>query len=284
MNKKLLVTNGCSWVYGDKLENPSTDNFAVTLGRNTQFEKVQNLAIKKGSNRRIARVTIHWLLEHQDEWDDMFVLIGWTGAVDRPEFFSPFQKKWIPINNWNIKEDRHLKNKQQEQDRDMARAYYELHWSELGSFQDYFNNVILLQNFLKSNNIDYYFFRSFAFEDPYRQKHYGYSGLLQSGLNALKGKFGIPGNPKKADYSDEEIWSKYVMAGWFPNNWKKAIDLELFPSFVDYDKTFQYHIQENVRDDGRTFREHYPVHPNKDEHDIWAKQIQKEIEALNGKD
>ena len=101
---------------------------------------------------------------------------------------------------------------------------------------------------------------------------------ISSGLNALKG------NPKKADYSDEEIWTKYVTAGWFPTNWKKAIDLELFPSFVNYDRTFQYHIQDNVRDDGRTFREHYPVHPNKDEHDIWAKQIQKEIEALNGKD
>ena len=39
-------------------------------------------------------------------------------------------------------------------------------------------------------------------------------------------------------------------------------------------------IQNNVREDGRTFREHYPVHPNKDEHDMWAKQIQKEIEVL----
>ena len=144
----------------------------------------------------------------------------------------------------------------------------------------YFNNVILLQNFLKSNNIDYYFFRSFAFEDPYTHQHYGYSGLLQSGLEVLKGKLGIPTNPKKSDYSDEEVWKHWVKAGWIPKGWEDAIDLELFPSFVDYDRTFQYHIQDNVRDDGRTFREHYPVHPNKDEHGIWAKQIQKEIEAL----
>ena len=87
-------------------------------------------------------------------------------------------------------------------------------------------------------------------------------------------------NPKKSDYSDEEVWKHWVKAGWIPKGWEDAIDLELFPSFVDYDRTFQYHIQDNVRDDGRTFREHYPVHPNKDEHDIWAKQIQKEIEAL----
>ena len=280
MDKKLLVTNGCSWVYGDRLKNPKMDNFTTTLAKNCKFKEIQNLSIKKGSNRRISRVTIHWLLEHKDDWDDMFVLVGWTGAVDRPEFFSHMQHKWIPINNWNIKEDYHLQTDAQRQDRDMAKAYYELHWSELGSFQDYFNNVILLQNFLKSNNIDYYFFRSFAFEDPYNKSHYGYNRLLESGLNALKGKLGIPVNPKKAEYSDEEVWKAYIDSGWFPRNWEDAIDLELFPSFVNYDRTFQYHIQNNVREDGRTFREHYPVHPNKDEHDMWAKQIQKEIEVL----
>ena len=60
------------------------------------------------------------------------------------------------------------------------------------------------------------------------------------------------------------------------------IDLELFPSFVNYNRTFQYHIQDNKRSDGRTFREVYPTHPNEDEHKIWAKQIQKEIEEING--
>ena len=284
MDKKLLVTNGCSWVYGDKLKNPKMDNFATTLAKNCKFKEIQNLSMKKGSNARISRVTIHWLLEHQSEWDDMFVLVGWTGAVDRPEFFSPFQTKWVAVNNWSIKADHYCKTTEERRESNMAKAYYEQHWSELGSFQDYFNNVILLQNFLKSNNIDYYFFRSFAFEDPYTHQHYGYSGLLQSGLEVLKGKLGIPTNPKKSDYSDEEVWKHWVKSGWLPKGWKDAIDLELFPSFVDYDRTFQYHIQDNVRDDGKTFREHYPVHPNKDEHDIWAKQIQKEIEEINGKD
>ena len=158
----------------------------------------------------------------------------------------------------------------------MAKKYYELHWSELGSFQNYFNNVILLQNFLKSNNIDYYFFRSFAFEDPYTKKHYGYNRVIQYGLDTLKGKFGL-GNKKKNEYSDEEIWNRYVDAGWMPKHWKYAIDLELFPSFVDFNRTFHYHIHNNIREDGKTFREHYPTHPNKKEHDMWAKQIQREI-------
>jgi hypothetical protein len=280
MNKKLLVTNGCSWVYGDKLKNPKQDNFVTTLGKNAKFKQIQNLAIKKGSNRRISRTTIHWLLEHQSEWDDMFVLIGWTGAVDRPEFFSPFQNKWIPINNWNIKGDEHIKTDEERQDRDMAEKYYAYHWSELSSFQDYFNNVILLQNFLKSNNIDYYFFRSFAFEDPYTRKHYGYNSVVQAGLDVLKGLNPFLSHPSKHEYSDEEIWSQYVDSGWLPKNWKGAIDLELFPSFVNYNRTFQHHIQDNKRSDGMTFREVYPTHPNKQEHDIWAKQIQKEIEEL----
>ena len=158
MNSKTLVTNGCSWVYGDKLKNPNTDNFAATLAKNSWFDQMYNLSIKKGSNHRISRTTIHWLLEHKEMWDDIFVLIGWTGAVDRPEFFSQFQQKWVAINNWNIKPDKYIKSEEDKQDRDMAEKYYEYHWSELSSFQDYFNNVILLQNFLKSNNIKYYFF------------------------------------------------------------------------------------------------------------------------------
>ncbi len=277
MNKKTLVTNGCSWVYGDKLDNPLEDNFAATLAYNSWFENIYNLSIKKGSNSRIARTTVHWLLEHKELWDDIFVLIGWTGAIDRPEFYSQMQNEWIPINNWNIKENHHLKSTKDYQDRDMAKMYYEYHWSELNSFQDYFNNVILLQNFLKSNNIKYYFFRSFAFEDPYTKKHYGYNRLIQAGLNVLKGKLLGLVDKKKAEYSDEEIWNKYVDAGWMPKHWKNAIDLELFPSFVDFNRTFHYYIQDNVREDGRTFREHYPTHPNKKEHDMWAKQIQREI-------
>ena len=276
MNSKTLVTNGCSWVYGDKLKNPLEDCFAATLAKNSWFEQMYNLSIKKGSNSRISRTTIHWLLEHKEMWDDIFVLIGWTGAVDRPEFYSQMQNEWIPINNWNIKEDHHLKSTADYQDRDMAKKYYELHWSELGSFQNYFNNVILLQNFLKSNNIKYYFFRSFAFEDPYTKKHYGYNRVIQYGLDTLKGKFGL-GNKKKNEYSDEEIWNRYVDAGWMPKHWKYAIDLELFPSFVDFNRTFHYHIHNNIREDGKTFREHYPTHPNKKEHDMWAKQIQREI-------
>jgi hypothetical protein len=65
-----------------------------------------------------------------------------------------------------------------------------------------------------------------------------------------------------------------------PKHWKDSIDLELFPSFVNYNRTFQYHIQDNKRSDGKMFREHYPTHPNKQEHDMWARQIQKEIEQL----
>ena len=72
---------------------------------------------------------------------------------------------------------------------------------------------------------------------------------------------------------------------------KKIENLEYEIIFVDdnstdnsLEKLIQYHIQDNKRSDGMTFREVYPTHPNEDEHKIWAKQIQKEIEEINGKD
>ena len=104
--------------------------------------------------------------------------------------------------------------------------------------------------------------------------------MIQSGLNVLKGKLGNIHNIKKDEYSDEDLWNKYIDAGWMPQHWRDAIDLGLFPSFVDFNRTFHYHIQENKRSDGLTFREVYPTHPNKNEHNMWAKQIQKEIEEL----
>ena len=127
-------------------------------------------------------------------------------------------------------------------------------------------------------------FRSFAFEDPYTRQHYGYNSVVQAGLDVLKGLNPFLSHPSKHEYSDEEIWNHHVKKGFLPKNWDDAIDLELFPSFVNYNRTFQYHIQDNKRSDGMTFREVYPTHPNEDEHKIWAKQIQKEIEEINGKD
>ena len=68
---KRIVTNGCSWVFGDKLKNPKKDNFATTLATNAGFKMVQNLSMKKGSNARISRVTIHWLLDNKPNYNHL---------------------------------------------------------------------------------------------------------------------------------------------------------------------------------------------------------------------
>ena len=51
MDKTILVTNGCSWVYGDKLKNPKQDNHAATLAKNTEIRKM----IKIMKYRKIIR-------------------------------------------------------------------------------------------------------------------------------------------------------------------------------------------------------------------------------------
>ena len=43
----MLVTNGCSWVYGDTLKNPRMDNFATTLATSGGFNGVQNLSTRR---------------------------------------------------------------------------------------------------------------------------------------------------------------------------------------------------------------------------------------------
>ena len=243
---RVLYINGCSWTYGDGLEDPQNDNFSNKLTKIFPFEECINDSQCGGSNHRIVRKTINFLLENKDYWDDLFVLVGWT-CVNRTEFWSDFDKKWLWVNEWRQSEHSEKGHK--------ARLFYENLWNETESFVDYFLSVLELQSFLKLNNIKYYMFRSFAFQNPINHAYLGGD-------------------------EDFKFYEKLVNGGSIPNTYSDAIDFKYFPSFINFKKSWHWVINDNKREDGKTFAEHYPVHPNKDEHNIFSEWIEKEIKKV----
>ena len=79
---------------------------------------------------------------------------------------------------------------------------------------------------------------------------------------------------------DFNFYKKLVDDGSIPETYSDAIDFKYFPSFVNFKKSWHWVINDNKREDGKTFAEHYPIHPNKDEHHIFSEWIEKEIKKV----
>ena len=75
----LLMTNGCSFTQGIYDNFPECDAWPYQLGRLLGWD-VFNLAKGGGSNARIFRTTMEYLLENQPN----YVAIAWT-QTDRHE-------------------------------------------------------------------------------------------------------------------------------------------------------------------------------------------------------
>jgi len=248
MNKipKYCYINGCSWTYGDSLKDPVNENFSVQFSKNLQFEQCINDSQCGGSNHRIVRTTLNFLLANKDHWDDLLVIIGWS-CPHRIETWSDYSKEWLWINQYRQSEHSEKGHK--------ARLHYQNFWNEINAYTDYFRDVITLQSFLKQNNIKYYMFRSFAFQNPLTNKFFGLD-------------------------SDHEQFYQYVQSKSIPEEYVTAIDSVLFPSFINFTDTFHDVIKNHVRSDNRTFMQHYPVHPNKEEHALFAEYLTKKIKEL----
>jgi hypothetical protein len=244
MNKpNAIYINGCSWTYGDGLENPEQENFSVNLKKIYGADECINDSQRGGSNDRIARTTINFLLANKDHWDDLLVVIGWS-CPHRTEFWSDMQSEWEWINQYRQGErsEKGLK----------ARAYYGTIWNETQAFTNYYMNVITLQSFFKANNIKYFMFRSFGFQNPMTNLQYGGD-------------------------ADWNLYNSLVNKGNIPDTYVDSIDTEYFESFVKFENTWHSIIKKNVRHDGRTFNEHYPVHPDKQEHIIFSEWLNKKL-------
>lgn len=151
IDHNVLYCNGDSWACGDELgegteysneEYRLKNSFPGLIADYYNLELI-NSAVAGGCNHRTVRTTINDIAELKLKGITPFALITWT-FPHRFELFKKSENKWINFNSPNNKETAEVGN---------------LIWNEFSS--DYsdliimINQVIMLESFLKKNNVPY---------------------------------------------------------------------------------------------------------------------------------
>jgi hypothetical protein len=90
---KTLLTNGCSWTWGGGINHISEQDRLETVWPHhlmniLQYDNNVNLSMGCGSNQRILRTTLDWILEQDRETlDNTTAVIQWT-EPSRYEYYS----------------------------------------------------------------------------------------------------------------------------------------------------------------------------------------------------
>lgn len=167
----ILVANGCSHTAGAEIEYPMQGEcynkaWPKKLGDKLSFANTTNLAISGASDDRVSRTTIEFIgkLKQKSFYDPskIFVIISWPGLY-RTEIFHTSENEggfwdngWMPMVAGN---DETYK----EQCSRSAYIFYKSWLMRLNITQEtirFYSNVLLLQNFLKQNNIKYLFWNA----------------------------------------------------------------------------------------------------------------------------
>lgn len=89
-----LVTNGCSFTYGDGLARPSTQAWPALLAKKIGVP-VANIAMGGTSNDRIYRKTLDYVVN--DYGSNPFHIMGLTSFTRREEY-NKNGPEWLPLN------------------------------------------------------------------------------------------------------------------------------------------------------------------------------------------
>lgn len=98
----ILLTNGCSWTWGGGLESfYKNDDMRLKLcwpwhlGMMLGADEIVNLAMGCGSNQRIWRTTIDWMIHHQPEDNqDIIAVIQLTEPSRYEHYMEESNRSW----------------------------------------------------------------------------------------------------------------------------------------------------------------------------------------------
>jgi hypothetical protein len=253
---KYLYTNGCSFVAGDggtheaaerRIEEGLTASALVATKLNCEF---YNDAMGGVGNDYIVRTTMKWLLENEDKWKDLIVLIGWT-QFTRFELYNCFTKEYEQLNLQHQLESSFSKSLNslklsgiREVPKEISESkFWKTYMTGFYDFNDryekYLDNILYLQLFLDSNNIKYVFWDSlWSLLDP-RADEFLKKHMLK--FNKINLQHWVMG---ESYYS----WSSYL---------KKIDPLNKTTTYFPYDE-----------------------HPNDYGHEVWSEEVYKKIEEL----
>ena len=225
---KKLYFNGCSFVWGDELGDRENQAFSFLLQKKIGCDII-NDAERGASNEYILRTTL------SRDLSDCFVVIGWS-SLFRYEYFEGGWETCISQNQV---------------------PYLREEWFVM----NFINQVLALQNYLKYNQIPFFFFLSMC-------KNYGpWPGYPHKFLDHIK------------DWFDD--WWKNIndkpLGEWLDgyDNWFRYIDKDTFPSLFNNDLVFRdycFNHGEQMSPNG---------HPTKESHQLWSDYLYYNV--LEGK-
>ena len=141
---KTIFVNGCSFSWGDELQDRRTQAYPKLLHNRLEY-KLVDFAECGSSNDKILRTTLGFLQKHKEKKDDMFVIIQWSSILRR-EFYSKNTESW-----WKITPSM-INTKQ------VADMWYMLQSQEQDNLIFYFQ-VLFLQLWLEKHGFKYFMFR-----------------------------------------------------------------------------------------------------------------------------
>jgi len=137
----MIYACGCSFTYGDELKNPQHSAWPILLG-NKLKQSVFNDAVRGGTNQRTVYQTIKNL---KDDYN--LYLIAWT-TYTRFTFYKNDNNFEI---NFNPMLEHTLYGKEKFY-ADWGKTLYSVWYNELFAFKLWLQQIIQLQNLLKSKN------------------------------------------------------------------------------------------------------------------------------------
>jgi len=284
---KYVVAIGCSFVQGSGVELTKEEAPALVankLGINQASEQhdvdeditsqsgpdgapiPDKLYFNRGRagacNKFIRRKTMNWVSCNQDKWEDLIVLVGWSSpfrhelfiggwSYDNPIPYVDRTGGYRQLNSPNITgelaqfidEDENINN-------DFFRHYIVHHYDFDEQIRVFLDEIIILQSFLKVNNIKYIFWNSLDYKKRWEKNVYGHK------------------NEKTSLYKNSLIDTNHWIGNSIEYSWEKFLDE------VDEEQGLTTRMAKGKGDD----------HPNQLGHKLWADKIYKKMEKLYGKE
>ena len=238
-NKKILLSNGCSWVWGDGLKNPETERWSFHISSKLGL-KDENISESGSSNKKILRNTLEWFDSNHRHLNDIVVIIGFT-ELTRDYFYNALLKENQNINwatgNFQEKFSDNLNEQlkglvdstqerlelfnyyDSEEWKNWWKQYFIIHY-DLNHFHNtLIKNIIFLQSLFKSYNIPYLFFESFGCDLTEGQRKI--NNNLVDKTNIIDTSFATFIGDNELDYSDNkghpgkkshEEWAKHILS------------------------------------------------------------------------
>jgi len=164
----ILYANGCSYTTGCELEGPHIGDskynkdraWPAILGKNLGATEVINEAKAGGSNDRIIRTSLDWILSNRSK-EKLLVVIGWT---------DPYRTE-IKIDGTYHHICSALQRKSNKILKEAHRHFTTYYCDDSYAQPKKVHQVILMQDFLKLRKINYFFFNAILSVQPRFCKH-----------------------------------------------------------------------------------------------------------------